>query len=175
LCELLLMTWTSIQAARDVDASQDVLADLFERIENFFRRLEAYTDVSPTHGMMDLIAKIMAEVLGILAMATEELGQGPASVLIICDIYFKLHPDPLHAEKFLMKLVGKTDIEDALKRLDKLTLEESLMATAEILKVAHTIDDKVTGIDENVKVVIAGRQKSLQLGVEPNLNIYMLR
>jgi len=34
--------------AKDVEASQDVLVDLFERIENFFRRLESYTAVAPT-------------------------------------------------------------------------------------------------------------------------------
>jgi hypothetical protein len=74
-----------------------------------------------------------------------------------------------------MKLLGKTDIEDALQRLDKLTHEESQMATAEILKVAHIIDTKATRIDENVKVVIARRQKFLQLRAKLNLNIYLLR
>jgi len=33
------------------------------------------------------------------------------------------------------------DIEDALKRLDKLTNEEARMATAQILKVMRNIDD----------------------------------
>ncbi|KAN0130234.1 hypothetical protein V8E53_011991 [Lactarius tabidus] len=32
-------------AAKDVDSSQEALADLFERIENFFKRLEAYAEV----------------------------------------------------------------------------------------------------------------------------------
>jgi len=64
----------------------------------------------------------------------------------------------LPAEKYLNKVLGKTDIEDALKRLDKLTHEEALMATAQVLKVAHRIEDKVTSVDENVKLTIAGRQ-----------------
>ena len=71
-------------------------------------------------------------------------------------------------EKYLKKLIGKTDIEDALKRLDKLTNEEVRMATAEVLRTTHTIDDRVAGVDDRVKavddkvvVVIDGAQPSL--------------
>lgn len=39
--------------------------------------------------------------------------------------------------------MGKSDIDDALKRLDTLTQEEARMATAEVLKVAHRVEDKV--------------------------------
>ena len=41
----------------------------------------------------------------------------------------------------MKKLLGKNDIEDALKRLDTLTQEEARMAIAEVLKVTHVIDD----------------------------------
>ncbi len=71
-------------------------------------------------------------------------------------------------ETFLKKLVGRTDIEDALQRLDKLTQEEARMAIAEGLKATHGIDnkvedvgDKVKGVDVRVKDVgdqIAGAQ-----------------
>ena len=59
-------------------------------------------------------------------------------------------------EKYLNKLLGRTDIEDVLKRLDKLTHDEALMATAQILKVAHTVEDKVTSIDGKVTKIING-------------------
>ena len=49
-------------------------------------------------------------------------------------------------EKFLKKLAGRKDIEDALKRLDRLTQEEALMAAAQILNLAHTIDNKVSDV-----------------------------
>jgi hypothetical protein len=68
------------QAAKDVDSSQEALADLFERIENFFKRLEAYAEVPPTDTMTDIIVKIMVEVLNIFAIATKEMNQGRASV-----------------------------------------------------------------------------------------------
>jgi hypothetical protein len=61
------------------------------------------------------------------------------------------------SEKFAKKLIGMTEIEDALKRLDKLTQEEVRMATAQNLKVTHTVDkgvrevvDTVAAIDDRV-------------------------
>jgi methyl-accepting chemotaxis protein len=50
--------------------------------------------------------------------------------------------------------VGRTDVEDALKRLENLTHDESLMATAQVLKVTDNVDNKVTSIDDGVKDVI---------------------
>ena len=63
----------------DVRASQDTLIDIFERMESFFQRLEIYTEVPPTPEMMDIIMKIMVEVLSILGLATKEVKQGRAS------------------------------------------------------------------------------------------------
>jgi hypothetical protein len=50
--------------------------DLFDRIENFMERLETYVEVQLTEGMKNWIVKIMAEILGILAIATKEVRQG---------------------------------------------------------------------------------------------------
>ena len=63
----------------DVRASQHTLIDIFERMENFFQRLEIYTNLSPTPEMMDMIVKIMVEVLSILGIATTEMKQSRAS------------------------------------------------------------------------------------------------
>ena len=71
-------TWVS-QAAKDVQASQETLVDIFERIEMFFRRLEIYTEARPTSEMMDLIIQIMVAVLSILGIATKEIKQGRIS------------------------------------------------------------------------------------------------
>ena len=77
-----ILTKRLSQAAKDVEASQDALIDLFERIENFFKRLESYTSVPPTDAMTDIIVKIMIEVLNIFAIATKEMRQGRASALL---------------------------------------------------------------------------------------------
>jgi hypothetical protein len=53
------------------------------------------------------------------------------------------------SEKYLKKLFGnRTDIEDALKRLDSLTQDEAQMAAAQVLKATHTVDNtgRVRGV-----------------------------
>jgi hypothetical protein len=50
------------------------------------------------------------------------------------------------------KLVGKSDIEDALRRLDKLTLEESRMAAAQGLRATHGVDERVMSLGDEVRV-----------------------
>jgi hypothetical protein len=63
----------------DVRASQDTLVVTFERIEMFFRRLDMYIEVPPTTEMMDIIVRIMVEVLSVLGIATKEIKQGRMS------------------------------------------------------------------------------------------------
>jgi hypothetical protein len=81
-----LLLISSCKAAKDVGTSRDTLTDLFERIEDLFKRLETYTKVPLTHAMTDTIVQIMVEVLRILAIATKEIKQGSASEPIIFDI-----------------------------------------------------------------------------------------
>jgi hypothetical protein len=51
------------------------------------------------------------------------------------------------------KLVGKTDIEDALSRLDRLTHDEVGMAAAQGLSATHKVDDKVKGVEGKLQGV----------------------
>ena len=60
------------------------------------------------------------------------------------------------AEKFLRKLAGMADLEDALKKLDRLTLEEARMANVEVLRITTSIRDGVKIVDDKVQVVIDG-------------------
>jgi len=54
-------------------------------------------------------------------------------------------------EKVLKRLVGKTDVEDALERFDILTREEISMTVARNLKVAHDVDGNVTEIKATIQ------------------------
>ena len=58
------------------------------------------------------------------------------------------------SEKYLKKLIRNTDngsdVEDALKRLDRLTQEEAQMAAAQLLKVTNTIDNRVGEMADNM-------------------------
>jgi hypothetical protein len=62
--------------ANDTSASREKLVDILKRIERFFRRLEIYTEITPTTAMTDIIVEIMVEVLTILAIATKEVERG---------------------------------------------------------------------------------------------------
>jgi hypothetical protein len=48
------------------------------------------------------------------------------------------------------RLIGRTNLEDALKKLDYLTQEEARMATAETLKATHAVDNRVAGVGDRV-------------------------
>jgi hypothetical protein len=54
----------------------------------------------------------------------------------------------------LKKLIGRSDIKDALQRFDQLTQEESRMAVAQGLKATHGVGNDVRDIGGGVKVVI---------------------
>ncbi|KAH9012171.1 hypothetical protein EDB84DRAFT_970532 [Lactarius hengduanensis] len=104
-----------LAAAEGVWASHDALVDLFERIQFFLKRLGVHTRISPTKDMVEILVKIMAEVIGILSIATKEMQRSKTGM-------------------YLRRLLGRTDIEDALKKLDGLTQEEVRMAIAQVLQ-----------------------------------------
>ena len=59
------------------------------------------------------------------------------------------------SENFVKRLIGKTDMEDALKKLDKLTQDEARMAIAENLRLTHAVDERVRGDTERVLSCVA--------------------
>ena len=86
--------------------------------------------------MKDFIEKVMVEVLGIFGIAMKEMKQGPASGSLSDDTLPVADKD---SEKYLKRLIGRRDLEDALSRLDRLTQEEAWMATAQVLKFAFRV------------------------------------
>jgi hypothetical protein len=51
------------------------------------------------------------------------------------------------------KLFCGKDIDDSLKRLDKVTQDEARMAMAEILKVTHELQERVIGGAQKVSLI----------------------
>jgi hypothetical protein len=103
--------------------------------------------------MADTVTKILAEVLNIIGIATNEIKQGRTSKFFSVQ---RSSPftEPL-SEKYLKKLFGiTTDIEDALKRLDFLAQQEAQMAAAQVMKATHTVDD--TGRVRGVVDIVLG-------------------
>jgi len=67
-----------LSTAKAVRADQDALFEVFERIEEFFRRLDIYTEVAPNQRMADIITA-MVEVLNFIGIATKEIKRGRTS------------------------------------------------------------------------------------------------
>jgi len=57
------------------------------------------------------------------------------------------------AERFMKKVAGRSEIDDALRRLDKLTQEEHRMATAQALRATHGVRDKIDVVVDGVWLV----------------------
>jgi len=58
---------------------------MFECVENFLRPLAIYTKIEPTPAMAEMVAKIMAELLSVLAFATKQTTQGRLSKSSVTD------------------------------------------------------------------------------------------
>jgi len=101
--------------------------------------------------MTDIIIEIMVEILTVLAITTKEMKRGRMSEFIPCR-FIDLSTQ-IYSEKYLKKLIGNTEAEDSLQRLDKLTQEEARMASAELLKITHRVEVKVKGVDDKVEDV----------------------
>ena len=82
--------------------------------------------------MAEVLVKMVVELLSILSIATKEVKMPRASELVQRDMLCA-SPISCFSELFSSKLLGMTDIEDALKRLDSLIQEEVQMAIALIL------------------------------------------
>jgi hypothetical protein len=95
--------------------------------------------------MVELLAKIMAQVITILALSTKEMKERQISESNY-RIYLLLADDEI--EKFFKRLLGRTAVEDALLRLDTLTKEESLMTAAATLQLVNQVNNNVNAATE---------------------------
>jgi hypothetical protein len=96
----------------------------------------------------DIIIKIIVELLSVLALATKQIKQGRFSE---CAVRNTSTVAQCVTEKFAKKLLGDSDIEAILQRLDRLTQDEAKMTVAQTLGVVH-------GLVGNMKVVMEGAE-----------------
>jgi len=160
----------SSQAVKDVIASYETLVNLFERIHFFLQRLNRYTAIPLTPDMTLLLGKIMAQVLSVLALSTKQMKQRSISGSIRPILSSMADYE---TEKFMKRITGRTDVEDALERLDVLTKEENLMTAARNLEVTHRVDVNVMAtqevihdVDDNIK-----ETKELTRDVHDNVKV----
>ena len=98
--------------------------------------------------MTDIIVKIMVQLLSVLSLATKQISQKRFSK---CAVTYILPVAQCTKEKFAKKLLGETEIEAVLQRLDRLTQEEAQITVAQTLGVVH-------GLVGNVRIIMEGGQ-----------------
>jgi hypothetical protein len=118
---------------KDVSASYDALVDLFESIERFLTRLDIYTRAPLTTPLIEVLVKILSEILSVLALATKQVKRGRLSEPCPrCDGGLTQRS----TGKFVRKVLGENEIEAALQRLDRLTMDEGRATGAQTLEFA---------------------------------------
>ncbi|KAF8267206.1 hypothetical protein EI94DRAFT_67756 [Lactarius quietus] len=122
-------------AAKSTVESRDMLVELFDRIESFFKRIKTYTEVPSTPDLIDALAKIMAEVLSILAIATKGMKQKRLKI-------------------FFKQLAGRNEIADALQRFGRLEQGELLTVVAQVATDAKGLKDDAKETKAGVKEII---------------------
>jgi len=135
------------QAANGVISSQDALVDLLESIGQFVNRLAMYTRVPLSPAMVEIVIKIMVEILSTLALVTKELKRGLPSECVLVDVV----PYSTWPVKFVKKLLGEKDVEAVLQRLDRLTQDEARTTAAQTLEVVY-------GLVQNMSIVMDGEK-----------------
>ena len=140
-----------MKAAKGVSTSYDAILEFFECFEHFLDHLKVFTKIPSDMG--ELLAKIMVELLGVLALATQQINRGRFSEFIVADASHSASHD---SEKVTKKLLAESDVQAVLQRLDRLTAEESRMTATPILEV-------VCGLFNNMKMVMEGTEMSLDL------------
>jgi hypothetical protein len=123
-----------------------VLVDLFECFELYLRRLKLFTEIPSA--VEEILAKIMAELLGVLALATQQIQQGRFSEFLFEDT----SPSAQYgSEKFVKKLLGEKKIEAVLQRLERLTVEESHMTVAQTMETVHCLFTNMKAVMDGMK------------------------
>ena len=112
------------------------------------KRLDIYTKMDLTPMMTDIIVKIIIQLLSVLSLATKQISQKRFSKRTLT---YTLPVAQCTIEKFAKKLLGETEIEAVLQRLDRLTQDEARITVAQTLGVVH-------GLVGNVKMIMEGEQ-----------------
>ena len=114
-----------------------------------------YTKIDrPTPAMTEVVIKIMVELISVLALVTKQINQGRFSKSLLIDKRSSTQ-DLNIAEKYGKRLLGENEIESVLQRLDRLTGEESKMATAQTLDVVYCLVNNMGTVMEGAHQLLA--------------------
>ena len=108
--------------------------------------------IPPTPIMTEVIVKIMVELLSVLAVASKQIEQERFSKCAVAYLY-TVH-DSIYLREIYKKLLGESEIEVILQRLDRLIQEEARIIAAQTLGVVHSLVG-------NVKTVLEGARSCM--------------
>ena len=140
-----------MKAAQEVSTSYDAIIEFFECFEHFLDHLKVVTKIASAMG--ELLAKLMVEMLGVLALARQQITRGRFSEFVVAGSSHSTNHDSV---KFTKKLLAESDVQAVLQRMDRLTTEESRMTEAQVMEV-------VCGLFNNMKMVMDGTEMFLDL------------
>ena len=140
------------KAAKEVSGDYDALIGLFQRFERYLRRLQVFTNIPSALG--EILVEIMVELLGVLALTTQQIKLGRFSKSVLTDrSHLAYHDAGKLAEKLFL---GENDVEEVLQRLDRLTDDELRMTATETLEIVNCLF-------KDMKTVIDGMETSLDV------------
>ncbi|KAI0266185.1 hypothetical protein BC834DRAFT_145600 [Gloeopeniophorella convolvens] len=131
-----------LKASKSVSENYDSLVELFDTMSRFLERVKVYTLMEQTPPVTEIIVEMMIGLLDILGLATKEIKQG-------------------RLRAFVKKLLGFRKVEDVVKRLERLTLEESRMSTTHILLIVHTLLENSKGVKTDTEASAATLEDAL--------------
>ncbi|KAJ7826554.1 ankyrin repeat-containing domain protein [Mycena olivaceomarginata] len=116
-----------VQAAKNVSARYDSIIDLCELLHSFLERLRVYMSAQLSDNMREVVIRILAHLLSVFALVTKEIQHKRFG-------------------SYLRTLIGRTDVQDALKKLNDLIGVEQSMGVASAMTLSRNILDHLHGL-----------------------------
>ncbi|EMD37969.1 hypothetical protein CERSUDRAFT_93496 [Gelatoporia subvermispora B] len=124
-----------LETIRDVREGYKMLMDLLEDVSSFIIHLKVYCTSTIFTEMRGILVKTLVEVMSILGLATEQIREG-------------------HFKRYIKTLLRDSVIEDAFKKLNRLTSVETRMASTESLKVLYDLVSSLSLLMQDVQTPI---------------------
>ncbi|KAJ7873475.1 hypothetical protein B0H14DRAFT_3860042, partial [Mycena olivaceomarginata] len=138
-----------VQAAKNVSARYDCIIDLCELLHSFLERLRVYMSVQLPNGMRRVVIRMLVHLLSVFALVTKEIKQNRFG-------------------SYLRTLIGRTDVQDALKKLNDLIGAEQSIGVASAMVFSQEILDHLRGLvlDKDGVVILAQLKNDLQKAMQ---------
>ncbi|KAJ7875858.1 hypothetical protein B0H13DRAFT_2549510 [Mycena leptocephala] len=136
-----------VQAAKNVSARYDCIIDLCELLHSLLERLRVYISAQLPDGGSGIVIWILAHRLSVFAFMTKEIKHTRIGT-------------------YLRTLIGRTDVQNALKKLNDLIGAEQSMGVASAMICSREILDHVHGLVLADKDALAQLENNLQKAMQ---------